>query len=88
MCDSVADRSQQRGATMPAGPSHALILAVMLVPGAALAHPGHGGDHAFVHDLGHLVGGLDYLLAIALVCAGGFAVRRLARAARSSPLRP
>jgi hypothetical protein len=69
---------------MQHGLSRAFTAALVLAPGTALAHPGHG----LAHDLAHLAGGLDYALALALIVAGGLAVRRLVRAARSSPLRP
>jgi hypothetical protein len=77
---------------MRSGLSGVIVSAFLVLPGAALAHPGHGGDRGLVHELEHLLGGHDPALAIALIGAGaialGFAVTLRARRARSSPLRP
>jgi urease accessory protein len=42
-----------------------------LLPTAALAHPGLGDGHGFVHGFAHPLGGLDHLLA--MVAVGLFA---------------
>jgi hydrogenase/urease accessory protein HupE len=72
------------------GLGRAITSASMLVPSAALAHPGHGGDIGFAHDLEHLLAGLDPALAIVLSCAAGLALGFgvVARRGRSSSLRP
>jgi len=44
-----------------------LTLALLLVPTAALAHPGLGDAHGFAHGFGHPLGGLDHLLAMLAV---------------------
>jgi urease accessory protein len=41
--------------------------ALVLLPGAALAHPGHGDAGGFVHGILHPVGGLDHVLAMVAV---------------------
>lgn len=41
--------------------------ALVLVPSAALAHPGHGETAGFFHGFEHPVGGLDHILAMVLV---------------------
>ncbi|MGA7488260.1 MAG: HupE/UreJ family protein [Xanthobacteraceae bacterium] len=46
-------------------------VALTLVPTAALAHPGIGDAHGFVHGFAHPLGGLDHLLA--MVAVGIFA---------------
>jgi urease accessory protein len=51
----------------------ALAAAVLLVPGAALAHTGHGSVDGLAHGFAHPFGGLDHLLAMFAV--GLFAVR-------------
>jgi urease accessory protein len=43
----------------------AAVAAFVLLPTAALAHPGHGGG--FVHGLAHPLGGLDHVLAMVAV---------------------
>jgi urease accessory protein len=45
--------------------------ALTLIPTAALAHPGIGDAHGFVHGLAHPLGGLDHILA--MVAVGIFA---------------
>lgn len=45
--------------------------AVLLAPGAALAHVGVGDAHGFAHGFGHPVGGADH--ALAMVAVGLFA---------------
>jgi hydrogenase/urease accessory protein HupE len=76
---------------MQHGLSRAATGASIFVPGTAFAHPGHGGDHGFVHDLEHLLAGLDPVLVILLVCATGiafgFGIALVARRGRSSSLR-
>ena len=44
-----------------------LILLAMLLPSAAIAHPGHFGGSPFLQGLGHPVGGLDHVLAMVAV---------------------
>ncbi len=56
----------------------ALAAAVLLVPGAALAHTGHGSVDGLAHGFAHPFGGLDHLLAMFAV--GLFAVRLSGRA--------
>ena len=41
--------------------------ALTLVPTAALAHPGIGEMHGFVHGFAHPLGGLDHILAMVTV---------------------
>jgi urease accessory protein len=42
--------------------------AATLAPVAALAHPGHGGEHSgFIHGFMHPIGGLDHILAMVTV---------------------
>lgn len=43
------------------------VLALMVAPGAALAHTGVGATHGLVHGLMHPVGGLDHVLAMVAV---------------------
>ena len=45
----------------------ALAGAAILLPTAALAHVGVGPTSGFVHGFGHPVGGLDHMLAMAMV---------------------
>ena len=40
---------------------------LLLVPGAALAHPGHGEAVGFAHGFAHPVAGLDHVLAMVAV---------------------
>jgi urease accessory protein len=61
---------------MRTGPSIALALilsaaALAVIPTAALAHPGLGDAHDFVHGFAHPLGGLDHLLA--MIAVGIFA---------------
>lgn len=42
------------------------LLALLLAPSLAFAHPGHG-DHGLMAGLGHPLGGLDHLLAMLAV---------------------
>ena len=49
----------------------ALIAALALLPTAALARPGIGHPHGFVHGFAHPLGGLDHVLA--MVAVGLFA---------------
>src|SRR5215467_9690656 len=49
-----------------------------LLPTAALAHPGLGDGHGFVHGLAHPLGGLDHLSA--MVAVGLFAWQLSGRA--------
>jgi urease accessory protein len=44
-----------------------LMLVLMILPGVALAHPGHGFGSQFAEGLGHPVGGLDHVLAMIAV---------------------
>ena len=44
----------------------AAVAAFVLLPTAALAHPGHGAD-GFAHGFAHPLGGLDHVLAMAAV---------------------
>lgn len=44
-----------------------LTLALILAPTVALAHPGLGDTHGFVHGFSHPLGGLDHLLAMVAV---------------------
>jgi urease accessory protein len=41
--------------------------ALVLLPGVALAHPGHGDAAGFTHGLMHPLGGLDHVLAMVAV---------------------
>jgi len=41
--------------------------ALVLLPGIALAHPGHGDTIGFTHGFAHPLGGLDHVLAMAAV---------------------
>ena len=52
--------------------------ALTLVPTAALAHPGIGEMHGFVHGFTHPLGGLDHILA--MVTVGIFVAARRPRA--------
>jgi urease accessory protein len=62
-----------------------LILAALLLPTAALAHPGHAPDQGqFLHGLAHPVGGADHLLA--MVALGLLAVQLGGRAIWALPL--
>ena len=56
----------------------AILAAALLVPGAALAHTGHGSVDGLAHGFTHPFGGLDHLLAMFAV--GPFAVRLGGRA--------
>ena len=51
--------------------TRALTAAVSLLPTAALAHPGVGAAHGFVHGFAHPLGGIDHILA--MVTVGVFA---------------
>lgn len=44
-----------------------ILLALLLLPSTAFAHPGHGGETAFLSGLGHPLGGADHLLAMLAV---------------------
>lgn len=44
-----------------------LLTLLLLLPTAALAHPGHGDESSFLSGLSHPVGGLDHLLAMVAV---------------------
>src|SRR5262249_58899472 len=44
----------------------AALAAFVLLPTAALAHPGHGAD-GFTHGFAHPLGGLDHVLAMVAV---------------------
>lgn len=46
---------------------HALAVAAMLVPTAALAHPGFGPAAGFFHGFDHPISGLDHVLAMVMV---------------------
>lgn len=62
-----------------------LLLAAMLLPSAALAHPGHVADSGqFMHGLAHPVGGADHLLA--MVALGLLAAQLGGRAVWALPL--
>jgi urease accessory protein len=61
-----------------------LILLAMLLPTAALAHPGHLGGSPFLQGLGHPVGGLDHVLA--MVAVGLWAAVTGGRALWAMPL--
>lgn len=52
----------------------ALVLALMLLPSAALAHPGGASAHGVLSGLAHPFGGLDHVLA--MVGIGLFAAQR------------
>lgn len=60
------------------------VLALCLVPSAALAHTGVGGTSGFMHGFMHPLGGLDHLLAMILV--GMFAYQLGGRAMWLVPL--
>jgi len=45
----------------------AALLPLVLLPGAALAHTGHGDAGGFAHGVMHPVGGLDHVLAMIAV---------------------
>ena len=45
----------------------ALLVSLLLAPGAALAHTGTGAEHGFVHGLLHPLGGADHVLAMVAV---------------------
>jgi len=70
---------------MSAGLRRAIVCAFVLVPTAALAHPGHGNPNPFhLHGLADQLGGLDYALAaIAAGLALAVALTRRARRAQS-----
>ncbi|MBL8831208.1 MAG: HupE/UreJ family protein [Rhodospirillales bacterium] len=55
-----------------------VLAAALLVPGAALAHTGHGSVEGLAHGFAHPFGGLDHLLAMFAV--GLFAARLGGRA--------
>lgn len=59
-------------------PAVVLAAAALLVPGAALAHTGHGPADGLAHGFAHPFGGLDHLLAMFAV--GLLAVRIGSRA--------
>lgn len=61
-----------------------LILLAMLLPTAALAHPGHFGGSPFMQGMGHPVGGLDHVLA--MVAVGLWAAVTGGRAMWTMPL--
>ncbi|SCY51002.1 HupE/UreJ family protein [Paracoccus tibetensis] len=61
-----------------------LVLAVLLLPSAALAHPGHHDEGQFLHGLMHPVGGADHLLA--MVALGLLAAQLGGRAVWALPL--
>lgn len=62
-----------------------LSLAAILLPSAALAHPGHVHDEAqFMHGLAHPVGGADHLLA--MVALGLLAAQLGGRAVWALPV--
>lgn len=46
------------------------LLAVCLVPTAALAHPGHADEGSVIHALEHWIGGVDPRLAVVLAIIG------------------
>lgn len=59
--------------------SRMLLSLLLLLPTAALAHPGHGDQSSFLSGLSHPVGGLDHLLAMVAVglCASVLGGRAL-----------
>src|SRR4029077_11522964 len=63
--DLTRGRRRQRGPTMRTGLT--IAAALTLVPTAALAHPGIGEMHGFVHGFTHPLGGLDHILAMVTV---------------------
>lgn len=44
-----------------------ILLPLLLAPGTAFAHAGHGGENPFLSGLGHPVGGTDHVLAMVAV---------------------
>jgi len=56
-----------------------LAVAIMLVPGAAFAHTGHGEAAGFAYGFMHPLGGLDHLLAMVAIglFAGGLGGRAM-----------
>ncbi|MFE3835956.1 HupE/UreJ family protein [Pseudogemmobacter sonorensis] len=56
-----------------------MLTLMLLLPTAALAHPGHGVEYSFLAGLTHPVGGLDHLLAMVAVglCASVLGGRAL-----------
>lgn len=61
-----------------------LLLAALLLPSAALAHPGHHDEGQFLHGLMHPVGGADHLLA--MVALGLLAAQLGGRAVWALPV--
>jgi len=47
--------------------SRIFLISLMLMPGMAFAHPGHGNEGAFLSGLSHPLGGLDHVLAMLAV---------------------
>jgi hydrogenase/urease accessory protein HupE len=63
MCDFAPDDTTQREHTMRTGLIQVFAFVATLVPAAALAHPGHGEPHPFVHGFAYPFGSIDYTLA-------------------------
>src|SRR5581483_332502 len=55
-----------RGKRMKSVTRIGAVVALVLLPGVALAHPGHG-DAGFAHGFAHPLSGLDHLLAMVAV---------------------
>ena len=62
----------------------ALAATALILPGAALAHPGHIEASGFTHGFAHPIGGLDHVLA--MVAVGLFAAGLGGRALWAVPL--
>jgi hypothetical protein len=63
-----------------------LVLAALLAPALAQAHPGHDGDHELVWDFQHLASRpLATIECIVLVTAGAWGVWRLLKANLTGP---
>ena len=60
-----------------------LAISLLLAPGVALAHPGHGGDSSLLGGFIHPFGGIDHLLAMTAV--GLFAAHLSGRALWAVP---
>lgn len=59
-------------------------LALTLAPAAALAHPGHDGDHGFTWDFSHLAAHpLATIACLTVLCTAVWAVVRMVRSNRS-----
>lgn len=56
----------------------AAVLVLLGATAPALAHPGHGDVHGFIHGVAHPIGGLDHVLA--MVAVGLFAAHLGGRA--------